>query len=158
MKENQNSIEELQDLSPILADLKKEAIQPIFKTPLFYFDTLQDKVFEKLEHKPEMVVTKTPTWVQRLQQWLWQPSMAWALSTMVMVVVAGTFWFQNRTQNASVTPVLALHDEVHQYITAHLDDFEEELLTEYHESQEPKDFKSQLTTEELEHYLNEVAD
>jgi hypothetical protein len=158
MKENQNPIEELKDLSPILANLKKETTAPIFKTPLFYFDTLQDKVFEKLEDKPKIVVTKTPHWAQRLQQWLWQPSTAWALSTMVMVVVAGTFWFQNNAQNAPTTPALALHEEVHQYVTANLDDFDEELLAEYHDSQEHKDFKANLTTEELEHYLNEVAD
>ncbi len=156
MKENQNSIEELKDLSPILADLKKTSSAPIFKTPLFYFDTLQDKVFEKLENKPEIVVTKTPTWAQRLQQWLWQPSTAWALSTLTMVVMAGTFWFQNRTQNMAAT--LAIHDEIHQYVKANLDEFDEELLTEYHDLPENKDFKANLTTEELEHYLNELAD
>jgi hypothetical protein len=156
MKENQNPIEELNELSSILADLKKEANAPIFKTPLFYFDTLQDKVFEKLDDKPKIVVTKTPNWAQRLQQWFWQPSTAWALSTMIMVVMAGTFWFQNSTKNASAT--FAIHEEVHQYVKANLDEFDEELLAEYHDLQDNKDFKANLTTEELEHYLNEIAD
>jgi hypothetical protein len=156
MKENQNPIEELNELSSLLADLKTTSSTPIFKTPLFYFDTLQDKVFEKLDDKPKIVVTKSPNWVEQLQQWLWQPNTAWALSTMVMVVIAGTFWFQKSTQNAAST--FSTQEEVHQYITTHLDEFDEELLAEYHDWEANKDLKANLTPEELEHYLNELAD
>jgi uncharacterized SAM-dependent methyltransferase len=159
MKENQNPMEELKDLSSLLSDLKKESSRtPFFKMPLFYFDTLPDKVFEKITDKPNFVVTKTPSWAQQLQQWFWQPSTAWALSTMILIIVAGNFGFQQQAKNNVVTPTLAIHEEVHQYVTANLDDFEEELLAEYHERQEDKDFKSNWTTEELEHFLNEVAD
>jgi hypothetical protein len=152
MEENQNPIEELNDLSPFLADLKKQETIPIFKTPLFYFDTLQDKVFEKLSDKPTRVVPKPIPWTERLQQWFWQPKLTWALSATVVLGIVGTFWFQKNQ------PAFVSQEEVHQYITANLDDFEDELLAEYHEWQENKDFKLNLTTEELEHYLNEVPD
>jgi hypothetical protein len=158
MEENQNPMEELNDLSPFLAELKKQKTVPIFKTPLFYFDTLQDKVFEKLDDNPTIVVTKTSTWAERLQQWFWQPNFIWALSATTILAIAGTFWFQYQSKNAPTIPTLANQEEVHQYITANLDDFEDELLAEYHDLQENKDFKLNLTTEELEHYLNEVSD
>jgi hypothetical protein len=156
MKENQNPIEELNDLSSILAALKTTSSAPIFKTPLFYFDTLQDKVFEKLEGKPIIVVTKSPTWAVRLQQWFWQPSTAWAFSTMIMMMMVATFWFQKSTQKAAAT--FALHEEVHHYIANNLDEFDEELLAEYHHLQDSKHVKANLTIEELEHYLNEFMD
>lgn len=160
MKENQNPIAELQELSPFLAQLKKEQTKPIFKTPLFYFDTLEDKVFEKIADRPTFVVTKTPNrfqiWAERWQQWLWQPQTACALSAGVLLTTATLFWFQKQP---TVVPTIAMQEEVHHYIKNNLDDFDDDLLAAYHDALlDHQDLKLNFTTEELEYYLNEVPD
>ena len=55
---------ELQDLSPFLADLKKQQLREPFRTPRLYFDTLADKVIETAKTET-VVATRPPQYKER---------------------------------------------------------------------------------------------
>ena len=93
---------ELQDLSPFLAELKKQQPKEPFKTPRFYFDTLADTVLEKAKSEtigvqiPPQYKT-SPSVLARINDWLstlMQPKLALSVLAMALVIVAAWFMVQ----------------------------------------------------------------
>ena len=125
--------DELREISPFLADLKKnkEGEEP-FRTPKFYFDTLADKVMEKAVAKP--IITPQyqvrPSFFEMAQKWLasvMQPRYAIGFATVALLAVGGWFFIQKNQQNVDS---FASNEEIHQYIADNIDDFDEALLLE----------------------------
>ena len=166
---------ELNEFSPLLADLKKRQPNDGFLTPKYYFDTLADKVLERA--KTETTVAKTPQYrgiLERFQGWLsalWQPRIALAMATFALVASAG--WYAMTRQKPTVEPtvqienVAASTEEIHQYITTNIEDFDENLLlenaknvadTEGSNATPAVHPKSGLSEKELEKYLEEHLD
>ncbi len=93
---------ELRELSPFLADLKKQQGNDSFKTPKFYFDNLADKVLAQANSTEKTVSMKqkgTPqyaTLLTRLQGFLSvvsPPRWAMAFASLALVAVVGWWIF-----------------------------------------------------------------
>ena len=127
---------ELQDLSPFLADLKKQQKAEPFKTPRLYFDNLADSVLEKAKGETTTVkappqYNSHPSIVERINSWLsiaFQPK--WALSALAFALVAGAGWYavqeQKTTPIAVEQPIAVTHEEVQNYVKDNIEDFKEE--------------------------------
>ena len=121
---------ELRDISPFLAGLKKE--QP-FKTPKFYFDTLADRVIEKTQpvaspqYKPKKsVFSELGSWISTLRQ----PRWAMAMATIAILAVGSWFYLKKETLEP-IQPLSEItNDDIHQYIKDNIDDFDEDLFAE----------------------------
>ena len=103
---------ELQGLSPFLADLKKQQGDDPFKTPKFYFDNLADKVLAQANNAERTVSVKqkgTPqytTILTRLQGFLSvvsPPKLAMAFASLVLVAVVGWWVFTPKTAVTNVS-------------------------------------------------------
>lgn len=128
--------EEINELSPFLADLKKQQRQEPFKIPRLYFDTLADKVLDKAKTETKVVVAppqyKTAqTSKNSIKSWLstiFEPKMA--LSVLTLVLVLGAGWYvinQQKTEAVENTESdVVTREDVHNYINDHLEDFKEE--------------------------------
>lgn len=137
---------ELEELSPFLADLKKQQKVEPFKTPRLYFDNLADSVIEKANGEKQTAKTppqynNRPSLARRINGWLstaFQPK--WALSAFALVLVMVVGWYavqQQRTTPVAVEqPVVVTHEEAQNYIKENIEDFKEEEITTAFE--EPK--------------------
>ena len=172
--------DELREISPFLADLKKsrEGEEP-FRTPKFYFDTLADKVIEKAVAKPVIpphlspweysIHSARPSLIELAQTWIAsiiQPRYAIGFATVALLTVGGWFFIQNNQQNVDY---FASNEEIHQYITDNIDDFDEALLLEQgiladsdvlnpEQSLKGNIDKINATDDEIEQYLKEHLD
>jgi hypothetical protein len=109
---------ELRELSPLLADLKKREAGEAFKVPKYYFDNLTDKVLaeakttEKTVFETAKQAPQYPTIFTRLQSYLslvFQPKYAFALASFALVMAAGWYTFKpkaidNQAVVAQATP------------------------------------------------------
>ena len=98
---------ELQELSPFLADLKKQQKQEPFKTPRLYFDTLADKVLEKEKNKAIVPpqYNQHPSLYNRINVWLstiFQPKLALSAFGLVLIVAVG--WYVINQQKQLIAP------------------------------------------------------
>lgn len=164
--------DELREISPFLADLKKskEGEEP-FRTPKFYFDTLADKVMEKAIVKPVIPpqYSVRPSFIEMAQKWvasIMQPRYAIGFATVALLAVGGWFFIQKNQQNVDS---FASTEEIHQYITDNIDDFDEALLLEQgiladSDVLNPEQYlkgdndKINLSDDEIEQYLKEHLD
>lgn len=95
---------ELQELSPFLADLKKQQKNEPFKTPRLYFDTLADKVIEKTTEDTKVLTAPpqyktSPSLSEQINGWLstiLKPRLA--LSVLGLVVLVAVGWYAVRSQ------------------------------------------------------------
>ena len=163
--------EELQEIAPFLANLKKE--DP-FKTPKFYFERLEDSILEKVQpEKIKMPVASKQVHSSLISQFghwvstLLQPR--WAMALALITILAAGSWFLKKQQNTETTQTLSeiTTEDIHQYVNANIDDFDEELLVEntaFEADNAPKDallegeIFNDLNDEELEKYLKEQPD
>ncbi len=111
---------ELQNLSPFLADLKKQQKDEPFKTPRLYFDNLTDSVIEKAKGETQTAKTppqynSRPSLSSRINDWLstaFQPK--WALSTLALALVMVVGWYavqQQKTAPLAVEqPAIVIHE------------------------------------------------
>lgn len=128
--------EEINELSPFLADLKKQQRQEPFKTPRLYFDTLAGKVIDKAKTEtkvavapPQYKAAKSP--INRIITWLstiFEPKMA--LSALTLALVLGAGWYvinQQKTKAVgNIDSDVVTREDVHSYINDHIDEFKEE--------------------------------
>lgn len=135
---------ELQELSPFLADLKKQQKDEPFKTPRLYFDNLADSIIEKAKGETK-TVTVPPQYnnrqsmASRINDWLstaFQPK--WALSALALALVMVVGWYvvqQQRTTPIAVEqPVVVTHEAAQNYVKENIEDFnEEEIATAFEE-------------------------
>ncbi|MEL7020117.1 MAG: hypothetical protein AAGK47_00785 [Bacteroidota bacterium] len=137
MKEEKNIQEELEDLSPLLAKMKREHPQTGFTVPPAYFQDLTNALLEKTTPP---IADSQPSWWQSLTAQiglLSQPRMSMSLAAIALLLV-GLWYFGADSASvldsvADVTPTL---EDLEQYVTANLDDFNEEILIEY-QTQQP---------------------
>ncbi len=135
---------ELQELSPFLADLKKQQKSEPFKTPRLYFDNLADRILEKAHGETKTVkappqYNSRPSAAQRINGWLsvvFQPK--WALSALAFTLVVGAGWYavqqQKTTPIAVEQPMSETHEEAQNYIKENIQDFkEEDIITAFTE-------------------------
>ncbi len=128
--------EELRNISPFLADLKKElADKEPFKTPKFYFDTLADNVIAKVESQTQISTppqyAEPPNWISAIQRGLaaiLQPRYALAFATAAVLAVTGWFFMHSQQPVSDIN--FATTEEIQQYIHDNIDDFDLELLQE----------------------------
>ena len=119
--------DELKEISPFLADLKKENA---FKVPVHYFEQLPDQVMEQIKWSSPPVVEKAPqvSWMNQLATFfsksLW-PGLT--LAGLGLVIVTGVFLFRKGAAPAIVTNDFPL-EEAEAYVSANIDEFEEEQL------------------------------
>ena len=163
--------DELREISPFLANLKKskEGEEP-FRTPKFYFDTLADKVMEKAVVKPSSPPQLVrPSFIEMVQTWIasiMQPRYAVSFATVALLAIGGWFFIQKNQQNVDF---FASNEEIHQYITDNIDDFDEALLLEQgiladsdvlnpEQSLKSNIDKNNVSDDEIEQYLKEHLD
>lgn len=149
---------ELRDISPFLADLKKE--QP-FKAPKFYFDTLADRVIEKTQPTaaPQYKAKKSVSsmageWISTLLQ----PRWVMAMASVAILAVASWFYLVKQSVQA-VQPLTEISNEdINEYINNNLDDFDENLLAENDfnaSNTEGEDIFKEMSDNEVEQYLKD---
>ncbi len=170
--ENKKAIqEELEELSPLLASLKKEEKQ-WEDVPVNYFDNLEDEVWNKITPPQKEVNTATThsaSWPDQIIvfiQSLFQPSYALALAS-VVVLIAAFFWLQTNTsensdQMADGSEIeiqeLALED-IQMYVDANIDDIEESDLYEILDENVTLDGLFQNSEDaDLDEYLDELLE
>ena len=163
--------DELREISPFLADLKKskEGEEP-FRTPKFYFDTLADKVMEKAVVKPVIPPQLVrPSFIELAHTWIasnMQPRYAIGFATVALLAVGVWFFIQKNQQNVNS---FASNEEIHQYITDNIDDFDDALLLEQgvladsdilnpEQSLKGNIDKINISDDEIEQYLKEHLD
>ena len=171
---------ELRELSPFLADLKRQLPdangkgQP-FRTPKFYFDNLADKVIEKTQ--PEAPPLRRESFGQyiadksiftKVEEWLavlMQPRWAMAMASVAILAISSWFYLKKENLQTNETLTEITNDDIHEYIEANIEDFDENLLAENvsntsdtdgtsRDSREGGIFKD-MTDEEIEQYLKE---
>jgi nitrogen regulatory protein PII-like uncharacterized protein len=126
--------EELREISPFLANLKKEAP---FKTPKFYFDRLTDSVLEKAQSEVPKIVPpqyKTEKTVfSRVSDWVSvfiQPRWAMAMATVAVIAVSSFFYIKKQNTLAPQQLSEISTEDIHEYIKDNIDDFEDDMLLE----------------------------
>lgn len=165
MSEKERIKKELEELSPLLSELKAKADNP-FQVPTNYFQSLQDEVLrkvaqERVETKKEVPVSG---WLDQLieqLQWLLQPRYAMAMVTVAILIVAGIFFFQPSDDAFSDMAMSELTEEdIADYIASNIEDFEVDLLVEaMGEEVDPTLLPTPaLEEEDLEEYLDDIID
>lgn len=151
MKEHKNIKEELQDISPFLANLKKQ--DDGFDVPQNYFNTLEDNIFARIKAEEEVEawnISETEntstisrqSWMQRIMGWFAQPQVSLSLAAMVIVGIGfALFQMNNQSEEIGIAEIdwtmtsdealasLTI-DEVNQYLEENVEDFSEDLLSE----------------------------
>ncbi len=149
---------ELEELSPFLADLKKQRKDEPFKTPRLYFDNLADSVIEKAKGETKTVTAppqynSRPSISNRISDWLltaFQPK--WALSALAFALVLVVGWYavqQQKTTPIDVEqPVVVTHEAAQNYVKENIEDFnEEEIATAFEEPKMIEKVAKSLDTE-----------
>ena len=161
---------ELYELSPWLANVKKQQSKEPFRTPKFYFDTLADKVLKEakvgdIKKAPPQYFTVFSR-VNTLFSSFFTPRIRVYMASFAIVTVAVWGIMQREkqplTDNITVSTPMATED-IQQYISANLDDFDEAILldnstdiADIFETQPMiKSPQSGFTEQELEQYINE---
>lgn len=145
---------ELEELSPFLADLKKQQKDEPFKTPRLYFDNLADSVIEKAKGETQTAKTppqynNRPSLPSRINDWLsttFQPK--WALSALALALVMVVGWYAVQQQKpAPLTveqPVVVIQEAPQSDVKDNIADAQEkEAVTAFEEPKTVgKDMKS----------------
>jgi len=115
--------DELKDIAPLLSEMDKS--QEGFNLPHLYFETLQDKVMNRLTEKPEQ-----ESRFSRFFKTLLQPRYAIVLGSVLVLLLATTLFL--RPADAENTDILASisTEELSSYLDENIDDFDLDMLME----------------------------
>lgn len=160
---------ELRDISPFLADLKKahsnaNGKQQPFKTPKFYFDTLADRVLEKTQPVAPPQYKSKKSVFSPISEWistLMQPRWAIAMASVAILAIGSWFYLKPLNNQTPQTLTEISTEDIHDYIKDNIDDFEEDLLAEngaMASDTEGGTIFTEMTDNEVELYLNEHLD
>ncbi len=130
MKPKKEIKEELEKLSPFLADLDKEKN---FQVPTNYFNELQEDLWKQVRPAPAQkpVVEQSAWWspIESALLALFQPRMALSFASLLLLLTAGWFIMQQPTDTVpEVADNLPTVEEAADYLAEHIDDFDTELL------------------------------
>ena len=165
--------DELRDLSPTLhAQLHKRSDDGL-KVPEGYFDSLEDRVFQRLEQEG---VLRSPA-PAPMRVWFSRRTLAAAAASAALLLAAGTWWMlhQPGEQTFATTEKTEISaEDVEAYVLQNIHDFEAEQLAVLAPSDMPstahqngnaqpgkRDTRTappELSEEELENILLEMSD
>ena len=149
MKDHKNIKDELQEISPFLANLKKP--DDGFEVPQNYFQNLENNIFARIKAEEEVeawsvsdteetVIAPTQNWMHRLMKWFVQPQVSLSLAMMIIVGIGFTlFQTNNQTETIEIAQIEWTTDEaiasltveeVKEYVEDNVEEFSEELLSE----------------------------
>ncbi len=123
--------EELEKISPFLADLKKEQN---FKVPTNYFNDLEEDLWKQVRPQPTTETTVVPkkNWLEQIElalASLFQPRLALSLASLLLMLTAGWYFMQQPTDvSGSLADNLPSLEEASDYLAEHIDDFDADLL------------------------------
>ncbi|MEM8907466.1 MAG: hypothetical protein AAGD05_06435 [Bacteroidota bacterium] len=134
-KKKQEIKDELESISPFLANLERKAP---FQVPTDYFKSMEEEVWEQVRPQtaPEKQAAPKQSWLEQIEMALlslWQPRLALGLASFLLVLTVGWYVQSETASSASDGPVLAaapLLEEASDYLADHLDDFDTELLVQ----------------------------
>lgn len=164
MEKDKHIKDELREQSPFLSKKLKEN-RGGFKMPEGYFDTLSDRIMDRVEEEKEAKVaymdssvSETPAKVRKLRPY----KMIAAAATVMLLVVAG-LWLMNPSETTSRYAELEQLDEkgVLEYLDKHMDEFDFNSLVESGVVLDNAvDFKNatELSEEETDNYIDAILE
>lgn len=136
MREHNNIQDELQDISPFLANLREK--EDGFEVPNLYFDRLEQNIMAgiKAEEEAENWTTASSanpietelTLTQKLKNWLFKPQFAMAFGLALVAIVAVTVFLQQ--PNDTIDGLAISEEEALEYIEDNIDQFSETIIME----------------------------
>lgn len=162
MKPDKNIQEELENLSPFLAKMRKEEKNP-FALPANYFDTLADNVLEQCGVEEKSIVkTQQPSILDTITnfiQSLFEPRYALAFAAIAVLIIASVSIFSTDTGGNDSSSIALTNGETESYIIANIDEFEEDLITDALAEANITDFSTlDIGDEDLELYLDDLLE
>lgn len=149
--------EELKEIAPFLAELKKETS---FDIPVDYFKELPDEILRQVQEDSSKPTIVSPSlfeqFIQQLQ-WLMSPPRLAGLATIVLLVGGITF-MMNQNTDLVATEIVISEDEINSYIVANIEDFEEELFLEFTEEEDLSNLFQDIENDDLDQYLESELD
>ena len=135
MKNRENLLEELKEIAPNLAKMKRQKVD--FQVPENFFEQLSDKVIEQYKAENQMVSlpkkkTKTQLdhWLDVLQQ-LFQPKPVMALATVILLIVAGLFLLQSPADSGAEISLSEIPiEDLEDYLNENIEEFDATLLVD----------------------------
>ena len=137
MSEKENIKAELEDLAPTLAQLKAENTGTGFQVPPSYFRQLTTDILTEVQASAPK---PSDRWYYRLNRQLsilLQVRPAFALASIIVLILAGMWFLRTDSLNSNDLPELALNnEELEAYVLAHIEDFDTDLLIDIYTAQE----------------------
>lgn len=155
MKPDKDIKKELEEISPLLAKLKKEQSQP--ELPANFFNNLQVDVIQEL--RPEFEKPST-TFVEkgilvRLIEWIRKPQVAMAFGVSLLLIGVGIFFLVPQDPSPSLTWEAISEESILEYLDENIDDFEAVSLMEISEEEEEVIFDTELDDNLIDQYLED---
>lgn len=155
MKPDKDIKKELEEISPLLAKLKKEQSQP--ELPANFFNNLQVDVIQELRpefEKPSTTFVEKGIFV-RLIEWVRKPQVAMAFGVSLLLIGV-VFFIINQQTFPPQDPWANLSDEsILEYLDENIDDFEAVSLMEISEEEEEVIFDTELDDNLIDQYLED---
>jgi hypothetical protein len=159
-KEKEKIREELEQWSPRLAKLKDDPQTP-FQLPENYFHRLTQEIMEQVSLEPKPATPPRPGAARPWRQWLsglLTPRLATGLAAVALLLAAALLWLRPPAGPGELPAAAELTtQEMTDYIAAHIDDFELEMLAEAAEDEGTMSLQ-RTESEELDLYLDEIID
>lgn len=154
MKPDKDIKRELEEISPLLAKLKKEQTPP--ELPANFFNNLQVDVIQEL--RPEFEKPAT-TSVEKgvfghLFDWLRKPQVAMAFGVSLMLIGVGIFLLLPQDEPIDLAWETVSEESILDYLDENIDDFEAVSLMEISEEEEAV-FETELDENLIDQYLEE---
>ncbi len=121
--------DELQNLSPLLRDLKRD--DDGFRLPDGYFEGLEDSVFRRADglNSPQKSIFSAAR--RGLFARLTRSKIVWAAAATLALALAATWFFKIKQTQSDIAPIAAqalTEEEIEAYVLENIDEFEAEQL------------------------------
>lgn len=184
MREKDNIKDELNELSPFLAKLRKS--DDGFEVPEDYFQSFESNLMARIKAEEEVKnwspsattsteSTQPASWMSKVLTWLKTPQISISFAMVLVIIVAISVILQPTMPNGATAEMISVEEaisdisteEMLAYVEANVEQFDETLLSEVVEIEVVEDIKVEETiqvetptletieTEELEQYLEE---
>lgn len=161
MKTKKDIGDELKQISPYLANLKK--LETGFRVPENYFGQLQNEIFEKAKwiKQPPLQTHKASLWDQVLAtiKLLWTPAgLSVGISSTIVIIVCLLFLGPVQKE-APIALSNLTYEDLDFYLTENIDEFDDDLLIKMRLQSEQSDAEQkgvELDEEEIEEYFNHI--
>ena len=166
MKRTDEIRDELKDIAPLLSEMDKKEV---FKVPKDYFEALPDKILDQVRtetsSRPQKAADPVPGWIRQLAAMfdiLLQPKYALSLASIGLLILAAVYivpW-SGENPGTMVEADVPSAEDISQYIAAHIEEFDTDLLLELTENET---FDRQTLTQpqddtNIDEYIDEIID